>query len=220
MARRFTLHFRLGDDGPLDDISGEFSDSEWTTLTDYVRFAEELASSEMIAAGHQVEAEIKWQREGETQFSWRVPPRPVIAEFLLLLRPLILQREPTHFGRIRNLLANRLDHTAARDLLAYCKYVYSDKPMQQQMLLSSRSGQLVNTEDMLNRWLDSEAYHRDPNKRQELNNLKLILPDQQLLVIFLSMLIDRSRAILELARLARIVVSGGDGHFDYHHLDA
>ena len=70
----------------------------------------------------------------------------------------------------------------------------------------------MNTEQVLQNWLNAYEYHRDPQRREKLATVHHeLLPLEALRPVFVSMLIDKARAVAAIADIIRLIVTGQRG---------
>ncbi|MDD4985326.1 MAG: hypothetical protein PHQ43_05980 [Dehalococcoidales bacterium] len=186
-------------------ISGEFSDEEWRLLEDYLRYAEDLFACRLLNNEANCSLNIKWDRDSGGTVTSQVPLWDDVRVFLHTARPLLLHKEPTSFYHVNNLLAKSLDHPHFRAMLGYHRRTYSGKRMQSAW--SIRINDLViNSEQALSTWLNAYEYHRDKEKQEVIRDLEQMLPLPALQVIFIQLLLEKTEAIFETARLVRLVL--------------
>ena len=66
--------------------------------------------------------------------------------------------------------------------------------------------QVMNSEEMLFTWLNAHEYHRDRDKQEFLETLHKILPLEWSRGVFVSLLVDKTKAILTLAALVELAL--------------
>jgi len=205
MAHPFNLTMSCEQTGDTVNISGEFSDDEWQLLEDFLKYAEELFACRLLHSQADCSLNIKWDRDSGISVTTRLPPWEDVRAFLHTARPLLLQNEATSFYRVNNLLAKKLDHSYLRKMLSYQRQIYSGNRMQS--ALSIKINELViNSEETLSAWLNAYEYHRDKEKQETLRDLEQMLPLPALQVIFIQLLLEKTEAVFEMARLVRLVL--------------
>lgn len=182
----------------------EFTPTEWEQLQAYLREVKALESTRFVQQGSGVHLNLKWAEHVGISWSVQMPPADDLLAFLHRLRPLILQREPTSFIRVRNLMKRTLKG-AADPLLEFVFDLFQGRQMQKQIVMQSND-QIMNSEEMLHTWLNAHEYHRDRDKQEFLEALHKILPLEWSRGIFVSLLVDKAKAILALATLVELVL--------------
>lgn len=210
MVHPFKLTMNCAQTGESICISGEFSDEEWRLLEDYLEYAEDLFACRLFHSEADCSLQIKWDRDSGGTVTTKVPPWDDVRAFLHTALPLFLQNEPTSFYHVNNLLAERLVHPYARKMLGYHRQTYNGTRMQS--ALSIRINDLVvNSEEALSTWLNAYEYHRDRDKRDVIEDLQNMLPLPALQVIFIQLLLEKTEALFEMARLIRIILGKQSG---------
>lgn len=206
---RFSVY--LAQRGIRRDYEGEFTEDEHATLNRFVECEEELATSEYVKAGMPLEGKIAW--DADTGFAApTLPPAAQIREFLHLLRPFLLEKEPTAFNRVRGLVARRYVDPDLRNNFKLLDYSFSGKHLQS--LFKWSAGDLVlNSEAGLTTWLNAFEYHRDADKRKILQSVSEGIPLDVQKVLFIDLLREKTQAVWWLGAFVRCaLVSEHQGH--------
>lgn len=205
MPRSFTLNIKDHRTGTASHASVEIPDEEWAALTGFCESAAALADTDYVRVGIPDLCEVN----SDDLLVARTPlPAPrIVREFLHVLRPLILSSEPYCYERITRILGRRLDHPLWRDLIK--GYVKSFRADASQHSFTARAGDLIlNSECALNLWLNSYEYHRDADKRAELDRAKDFVSWELSQALFLDILGAKAEAILELAEIIKFLSDG------------
>ena len=70
---------------------------------------------------------------------------------------------------------------------------------------------VLNSEQVFQLWLNAYEYHRDEDKQARMEELHALLPFEWLRAMFLSMMIDRALAVLNIAAFIRFLEQGKPG---------
>jgi hypothetical protein len=151
---------------------------------------------------------------GMLGYEVKLPPDDYIAALLHRLRPFVLQKEKTNFNAVGNFVARRLASERIRQLVTKLKSIFSGEDGQRLIQVSS-DNTILNSEEILMKWLYAHEYHRDEDKQAELAALHAMLPLDASKVFFVSMLHDKSKAILALANLINLM-SGEHDRLTFH----
>jgi len=139
------------------------------------------------------------------RFSWlamRVKDRRIRAPGFRML----VVCEPRPGSRKRTAARNQdAPNEQVRAVAQAQKDLFSGKRMQQQLQVTS-NGVLLNSQETLEKWLNAYEYHRDKGKKAQLDALHKILPIEFSIPLFLSLLIDRAAAVLDLADLVGLII--------------
>jgi hypothetical protein len=174
------------------------------TLTDFLAYFDELAATR-LGGGIQVRARLTWDHEKGLSWSGELPPDDDLAAYLHRLRPFLLQNEATSFDRVCAIIGRALPHEPMRALLRRQRREFDGRNFQSQFQLLSNDV-VVNSERVLKLWLNGFEYHRDREQRDEIARLHQLLPMDATRPVFVSMIIDKVRAVAEIATVVRILL--------------
>ncbi len=96
------------------------------------------------------------------------PARDSFRALLHAVRPFILVDEETSFGKIRNLLARRLDDPDFQRYLEREKARFNGTMPGKIQFVAD--GVLLNSDEIVQKWLNAYEYHRDRKKAQEIRS--------------------------------------------------
>lgn len=209
MPRAFAVTLRERTTDRQLNISGEIPDDDWETLMVYADEVVALESMRVFQNGVNVHFSLKWDAgTRQLRFEGDLPPDEDIFAILHRLRPFILQKERANFYRIVKMLSRHLDDAIARAVLKRQRDLYSGKDFQEQLTIQWQSESqrvVVNAEETVMKWLNAYEYHQDEQKRQEIEEIDRLLPRGAPRAIFVSMLLDKIKAIINVAVLIRTI---------------
>jgi len=182
----------------------EFTENEWLQLQAYLREAKELQATRFVQQSSGVNLNFKWDKDVGITWSVVMPPVDEVLAFMHRMRPLILQQEHTCFLKARKMIERKLKG-AGNPLLAFILDLFQGESMQKQVIMKSND-QIINSEKMLFTWLNAHEYHRDRDKQEFLETLHKILPLEWSRGVFVSLLIDKAKAIFMLAALVELIL--------------
>lgn len=182
-------------------ISGSFSDDESRVLVNFDREVDRLAATVLLREGGQ----LSLYTDSHGEMAARLPPRPAVAEFLLQLRPFVLNDESTSFNRVANLLCRRMVSARFRDFVEELKAVFSGERFHDGIQVKA-AGTDVNTEETVKKWLNAYEYHRDQEQQQALETLFPALSKESCEVVFLALLREKATAIIHIGDLIRCLI--------------
>lgn len=209
MSHSFELALRVNQ-GEAEKLHVEVDDSDWQTLIGYLEDFDRLAATRM---GGNCQIKVTFTFDARTGFSWsgEMPPEDDVAAFLHRLRPFVLNDERSNFNRVCNILGRAIAHPGMTALLRQQRDEFAGRAFQSQLQLLS-NGAVVNTEQVLQNWLNAYEYHRDPERRERLAKVHHeLLPLEALRPVFVSMLIDKARAIGTVVAVVRMIVNRQKG---------
>jgi hypothetical protein len=183
-----------------------FTGAEWSDLENFVSFSDDLRTTKFVQQGMQSSLTLKYERDKGTQIQVKLPSQDELSAFLHRFRPFALERERTYYFRISKLLGRELRHEFFQHQLETYGDMFSCKAIQTQFQLRSKNVQ-INSEKILNTWLNAYEYHKDKSKRQLIEDLHKVFPLDASKVIFISLLTQKAMAILNLAEIIRKLLS-------------
>jgi len=170
----------------------------------YLHEAKKLQTTQFILQNQGVNLSFKWDKDIGITWAVAIPPVDEVLAFIHRMRPLILQQEHTCFLKTRKMIERKLQKDGD-PLLSFLLDLFQGKSMQKQVIIKSND-QIVNSEKMLFTWLNAHEYHRDHDKQEFLETLHKILPLEWSRGVFVSLLIDKAKAIFMLAALIELIL--------------
>jgi len=184
--------------GETERLSGEFEDSEWTQLTRFLDRAWRLAQCGIVQTQYDLKFGMSAKLGEPTTFTATLPPERDIAEFLHTMRPFVLEREPTSFLKVRNILARRLALTSVRDHLDGLRGRYLGKHIPFAIQANDLT---LTSEDAVEKWLNAFEYHQDSEKQEELSAMFRLFPEPNIRALFIYFMLQRASAVGKLGAL-------------------
>lgn len=186
-------------------ITGELQDDEWEILLKYNEYADELANIALVRNGGPGNLTLNYNKEKGYSYSCSLPPEEQIIALLHRLRPFLLNDEPTNFNKIRNCLCRRFKDDELEKLLKMQKDAFLGNHMQSMVKFISNKV-VINSEEILQKWLNAHEYHKDLDRQKELESLHQIFPLETSRTIFIMMLYDKANAILEVSHIIAVLL--------------
>lgn len=191
--------------GEESEISGVFENTEWKTLCNFRNYAQDLIQTKIVQNGMRSSLKVNFDHNDGLSFRADLPPWEDIIVFLHKFRPLGLNSERTYFFKVCNILSKRLNHPWFNNAINKQRDFFTGKMMQSKIRITSNAV-LLNSEKVLNDWLNAYEYHRDETKQQELEQLHKIIPLEISKAIFVHLLIDKAKAAFKIADLIHIMI--------------
>ncbi len=205
MSHQVRFCLQASKDGTRKECSGSLNGDEWQSLEEFLASVELLSSLDLVRDGTTIRTSITFHKAGGLSYSTQVPPEVDVSALLHRLRPFVLQGEATYFDTICNSLCKSITTAEFRALIGYLRDLYGGRKMQSTVLVTA-DGVAVNSEKTLRKWLNAYEYHRDRDKRAELESLDEIFPLKTSRAIFISMLLDKVCAIVALGDIISVVM--------------
>ena len=184
---------------------GEFTDNDTAILEMFLGQQAAIAASPILSAAWSCSVEVSWDENG-ARVETDIPDPDTIGLLLHRMRPFILQSEPASFVVVSSLVGRQVDMQPVRDLLARLRRDYDGRSFRGTIAIDINEVAL-NSERTLTKWLNSHEYHRDPEKREDIQQLLDAFPGELARGVFVCMLIEKKRACSNLARLVALLLN-------------
>ncbi len=205
MPYEYQLTATIKDTGETVSLSGSFREDAWNLLNRFLDYSDDLLNTKFVRMGMPASLNIKWKQGSDWIFSSTLPDWDEVTVFLHKFRPIGLQSEDTNFNKICNILAKELAHPYFRNMIDEQREIYNGKRTPTFFKIQI-DDVILNSEKVLNDWLNSFEYHREKEKRKFIESLNEMFPLDASKVIFLGLLSDKVQAIRNIAIFTRVVV--------------
>jgi hypothetical protein len=173
-------------------------------LLRFLKFSNDLAEAEYVRAGMPFVASFQWSDiDGLT--GPPLPPAIQIRELLHLLRPFVLEKEPTSMPRVCGILSRAFDHPYIRGKIKHARDTFLGRTSQTYYQMSI-DDLVINSEQALQLWLNAFEYHRDEDKAEHFKKLHQTFPPEISKGFFLDLLADKVDSILWLSGFINDIV--------------
>ncbi len=206
MPKQFQLTMKR-DSGDDNVISGALTDEEHATVVRYLENYDRLSESKPLREGIPCSISINSTEEEGVEVTANLPDSDTLSVLLHRLRPFILQNEPASFATVIAIVARRFDDIQLRLLLTKQRQLYDGRKSQRLITLTSNDV-IVNSEKVLYDWLNAHEYHGDPDKREVVDGLFDRMPSDLVRGILISMLVDKTLAVRNLASILASLLAG------------
>jgi hypothetical protein len=192
-----------------ENLELEFADDDWEALQDFAKYAAKLEKNSLVQEGIPSSLTVSWTAGEDRKVDAKLPSDEQIDALLMKLRPFLLNDAPTNFNRVRNIVWKAASNQRMQKHLNTLKFLYSGERLQSLFVagVSSRDQdpRIINSEDMLQVWLNGERFHQEKKKEKILNAINEIMPPESSLALFLFLLADKVAAILALGRMIKLL---------------
>lgn len=186
-------------------LAGEFEDSEWAVLLNFVDYTLELDKIQMISLGSKVKLTVSQSEDKPPVFTTELPSDDQLFALMHRIRPFILQREETYFNTVANIMNRRISHDQFREMIKRLKATFQAIKYQSMFQIKVNDGFLINSEEALQIWLNAFEYHRFQEKREIMEEVFKSFPENASRALFIMMLIEKVRAIRSLAAIVMVI---------------
>ena len=206
-----TISIRLFDNnaGTTEDVAADFEDEDIALFEDYIANTERLLESTIVRDG--MLGNLKFNYDQAEGFSYEVnlPSEDSIVALLHRLRLIILQDERSSYNTITGILRRRFDNTRIRSMIKSQRKIYDGRNLQNTVQVLS-NGVIINSEKTLFDWLNAFEYHNDKAKIEEIKNLHQLMPLDTSRAIFLMLLTEKVKSIVEIAKFLGLLLGNID----------
>jgi hypothetical protein len=186
-------------DGSEEVCSGEIADEDWSLFATFRDYARDLESAEWVRAGLNAGYKLTFDATGQKAVEAHDRPSDgAVRELLHLLRPFVLQNEPTWYPTVNSRLRRYLSHPYLLDWLATGRRIFDNGHFHLYGQISINNLPL-HDERTFALWLNAFEYHRDAGKRAQLTEAMNGELDELALAAFRSIVADRTTEVLRLA---------------------
>jgi len=196
-------------DGTPVPVEARFTDEEEVRLRAYDQYVEDLRAISIIKHGAPGQLKLDWHEEKGFSWTTELPPDEQVIALFHRLRPFVLEEEDTNFLRVSSTIGRLACNDLIRKFLRVQKDLYLGKYSQQLVQVISNDI-VINSEAILQKWLNAYEYHRDADKRREIEGLHQLIPLEASRAIFVMMLYDKATAIRNLHSLVRLILGKQD----------
>lgn len=195
-------------------ISGQLGDKDWDLLKRFNERAIELFQTRFVQSGMPSNLNIKME-PGTLSFSTQLPDPDDLAAFLHRLRPFFLGTEETNFDKICDLIKTRLDNQFITSMISEQQATYHGERLRsmftirlirQDTATPASDEFIVNSDELLKKWLYSSEYHFDNNKRELIESFETIMPLEAQKSVFIQLLGEKMEAISLVASIVRVIL--------------
>ena len=204
MPLPFKIHLVNNRTGAEDIVDGAFTDDEWNLLSRFVEYAGELEDAVILKRNPAWSFGLQY-KDGKLTVD-TLPPKSEIRELAHVLRPFILEEEPTFFYKIVRILRERVSHPRMDILYRAWSKRFSGKDSEEVVRISA-GDTVINSEKTLKVWLNAYQYHRDEDKRALISELHQEVPLEVSEAVFVDLLLGKADAVLLATRFIRDIAA-------------
>ena len=199
-------------------IELDFTDAEWEVLQDFSRYAMDLEGNSLVQEGVPASLKVSWSAVEGLKVETELPVKERINALLVDLRPFLLKGAPTFFPKVRNIMAKASGNQRMRKHLDTLLYLFSGRRLQSIIVTGASSrdypkGAIINSEEMLEIWLNSDPFHKDKDKQRLFAAMHGLMPPESSIALLLFLIADKVRAILALQRIVSLLSGERDRIF-------
>lgn len=188
----------------LDTLEGELSASALSTLKNYIKYFERVMECSLIERGIPQITEISL-KNGCINIKASQVSDGELYEFLHVLRPLILHKEPSSFSSVRSTLGRYFQSKRLSLRMKSLQHIYDNGQLAGYMQISIGDQKLFDP-STLSTWLNGTQYHTEEVKAEKWGSLEKSLSNEGSRALVINQLKDKLYAIQELAEIVYIIL--------------
>ena len=195
---------------PEDDskttVVGEFTDEEVSTLKSYATYVEKLNTAQLLVRGISGISGIKAFGPEGMEISCPEYTDAELREVLLLLRPLILQREFASFQKVQSIIQKGFKNILVSNNMKMAMRRFEHGELSEYLQVSVAGHQLFD-KSLVNTWLYSEQYHTDKEKIDKWEEITQALGEQNVRAVTMSHVLSMIRSIKFVEYVAGFIIA-------------
>ena len=203
------LKLRSEEDHVLHEIVGGFTDEDLALLEKYNAQVERLKESALYERGLPSITNMEWKAGTGMKFTCGEYSNAELYELLHVLRPLILDREPTSFVKVVALLGRRFKDKNYAAHQRTLRKMFEDGELSMYMQITVGTQPILDS-SLLHIWLNGTQYHGDTDKAAAWDKLEASLSTQTARGVVITQLQSKVKALLFLAHEASLVLAYRD----------
>ena len=158
------LQLKILESGEIEKVEFFLKNKDRETLINFFHEVNELLETGFLNFTSNLTVNFDFVKN-KGKFEGILPPKNVINSFLHRFRPFWLDESELYYYKILKILHQTLPNNFVRLLLNEQKDILSGKSEQKYLIITS-NGENINTNHMLNIWLNAYQYHRDDGKKK------------------------------------------------------
>ena len=191
MPHAYKLIIQIEETDATISLEGTLGDAEWELLRECMACVDEMSKTRLVKDNMASSLRLEGDESGLVRVAVKLPPWEDVQAFLHVLRPILLKKEATNFYKVCNLISKEFNHPYFRGLIVVQREMYNGKRLQEQFEITSNDV-LLNSEEVLQQWLNAYEFHRDKKKKSFIDSLHQLLPLEASKAIFLSLLTEKA----------------------------
>jgi hypothetical protein len=211
MEKTVNIKVTSKDQTENEEIKLEFDSFEIAVLRKFLENCDRLQSAQIFQNRFPFIKNIKWTNEEGMTFDISDFEYSHVCEFLHLVRPVFLSKEPACFEKVQAIFRNKSKKTLLAKHLKYLRQTYKDGDYKKRFQISVSNVPLFD-EETLQLWFNGIEYHQDPEKETKIKKIEKILTEKALQGILVSQLSGRIRTTFMLAELVKLVTSNTEAN--------
>ncbi len=203
------LKLRGEEDQDLHEIVGEFTEEDLTLFEKYNGHVARLKETSLYKRGVPSITNMEWKAGAGMKFTCDAYTNAELYELLHVLRPLILEREPTSFVKVVALLGRRFKDKNYAAHQRTLRKMFEDGELSMYMQITVGEQPILDS-SLLHIWLNGTQYHGDTEKADAWEKLETSLSSETARGVVITQLQSKIKALLFLEHEASLVLAYHD----------
>lgn len=185
-----------------EKVEISLSDDDLQVLEEFVDHARKLEQCSLVQSGMFFSFNFQFNENLGAKSEIAIPDWELVEVYLHRIRPIILTNERTYFFRVCKLIKKNISLPKAQQQVAKEMQLYRGEKIHQIVQIYS-NGELLTCEEIFQDYLNGFEYHRDKDRRDNLEKLNWLLPIESTRVLWYWLLQEKGASIIRVAEWIR-----------------
>lgn len=200
-----TLELRDDKNEIVGTVTAAFQPDDLTQFNQFVEAVQRLRNCALLQRGMPGIVNMEWTGEKGMKFTCAQYSDAELYELLHVLRPLILFKEATSFGKIAGLMGHRFSNKQFAQHLRALRSMFDHGELKAYMQISI-GGQPLFDDSLIHTWLNGVQYHTDADKAKAWKEIEKSLSSDNARALVMNQLQSKVKAIFLLEHLVKLVL--------------
>lgn len=179
-------------------ISDCLTTNEWKILGKFCEKCKRLAATKLAREeGGGLRGQIKFTPTEGLNFYGNIPPEEQIVEFLTAFRFFYLQKEPTHFPKVLNIIGKYTNHSDGKMTLKVLNNQWKNSLFGSALNISYNNVPITSSL-LLDLWFNAHYFHSDESKASDLEKMREGLTENFLKYMLLDAVYEATKVVFKL----------------------
>jgi hypothetical protein len=181
-------------------IRDRLTSEELRDIRLFIRRAKEYQESKLLRdRGFKIHMNVKYEKGSALKFTTTLPEEDLLKSFLMSFRFFYLEKEPSNFLHILNILKRKSENDLVVQQLDKYKKQWNGAFEREQYSIKI-NGVLLTSKYMMDLWFNAHYFHSDSNKQEKLNELNNLLSQEGSKYLLVDSVLLATEAIFNVAK--------------------